>query len=145
MKSQTLKIIAFIELVIGTIGSIAAGAIFKTKTIDMESILNYENSEQIQGEFNFALMLGLLVSVIVLFIILYALYAILNNVEALRGGKGIERDEIVTEKKEKRNTVQNVEEGEFWKCAKCGTINADWINACITCGQKVNKVKTKQD
>lgn len=139
MKSQTLKIIAFIELIIGVIGSIAAGAIFKT--VDVEGILNYD----IQEEFNFGLMLGLLVSVIILFVILYALYAILDNLEALRGINKSDSDKVENKIEKKRNIVQNVQEGEYWKCAKCGTVNADWIDACITCGQKVNKVNAKQN
>lgn len=135
MTSKTMKIIAFIELIIGVIGSIAAGAIFKT--VDVEGILNYD----IQEEFNFGLMLGLLVSVIILFVILYALYAILDNLEALRGINKSDSDKVENKTEKKRNIVQIVQEGEYWKCAKCGTINADFLNTCITCGQKVNKVK----
>ena len=143
MKSQTLKIIAFIELIIGVIGSIAAGAIFKT--VDIQGVLNYD----IQEEFNFGLMLGMLVSVIVLFIILYALYAILSNVEEIR--KAYTNENLATSDEKQKDVIeaqekkQVVEDGEFWTCAKCGTVNADWIDACITCGQKVKKINAKQD
>ncbi len=139
MTSRTMKIIAFIELITGVIGSIAAGAIFKT--VNAEDILNGD----IQNEFNFGLMLGLLVSVVVLFIILYALYSILSNLEAIREANTNESLVVSYEKQkdiiEAREEKQVVEDDEFWTCAKCGTVNASWINACITCGQKVNKIK----
>lgn len=81
MKSQTLKAIAFIELIFGTILSIAAGVIFKT--VDTESVLISETERAI-ASFNYALSLSIFVSVIILFIILYAFYSIQKNIETLR-------------------------------------------------------------
>ena len=81
MKSQTLKAIAFIELIFGTILSIAAGVIFKT--VDTESVL-ISDAERAIASFNYSLALRLLASTIILFIILYALYSILNNVEIIK-------------------------------------------------------------
>lgn len=81
MKSQTLKAMAFIELILGIILSISAGAIFKT--VDTESVLISE-AERAIASFNYSLALSIFLSVIILFIILYALYSIQQNVETIK-------------------------------------------------------------
>ncbi len=81
MTSRTLKTIAFTELIFGIIVSIAAGIIFKT--VDTESVLISEVERAI-ATFNYSLALSIFVSVIILFIILYALHSILKNVEELK-------------------------------------------------------------
>lgn len=112
MKSQTLKVIAFAELVIGIIGSIAAGAIFKT--VDTESVLISEVEREI-ASFNYVLALSIAVSVIILFIILYALYSILNNVETIRATVSDEKTtELAEEIIENKDTRPEVVAVESW-------------------------------
>lgn len=112
MKSQTLKVISFAELVIGIIGSIAAGAIFKT--VDTESVLISEVEREI-ASFNYVLALSIAVSVIILFIILYALYSILNNVETIRATVSDEKTtELAEEIIENKDTRPEVVAVESW-------------------------------
>lgn len=150
MKSQTLKVISFAELIIGIIVSIAAGVIFKT--VDTESVLISEVERAI-ASFNYSLALNIFISVIMLFIILYALYSILSNIEAIRAAvtdeKPAELSNKITNDLEKsansKITVKTAKaqspeakfaERFYWVCDNCLELNSKGTTVCSKCGNQ---------
>lgn len=159
MKSQTLKVISFAELIIGIIVSIAAGSIFKTININdvLNNILNSEKAVQVEAKFNIGLTLGLLTSTIILFIILYALYSILSNIEAEKKDKTIENSaelskkttnnlkksansKITVKTAKAQSTEAKFAERYYWVCDNCLELNSKGTTVCSKCGKQKDKI-----
>lgn len=159
MKSYTLKAIAYIELIIGIIGSIVLGALFKTIDINdvLNNILNSEKTGQVEAKFNIGLTLGLLTSTIILFIILYALYSILSNIEAEKKDKTVENSAKLSNKPTndlkksvnskitvKTSKAQSPEakfaERYYWVCDNCLELNSKGTTVCRKCGKQKDEV-----
>ncbi len=75
MKSSVLKILAYIELILGVIGAFALGFAFKVEIISDD----LKATEQ----FNFGLALTGIMAVVTLFIVLFALATILEKIELM--------------------------------------------------------------
>lgn len=158
MKSQTLKVISFAELIIGIIVSIAAGAIFKTININdvLNNILNSEKIGQVEAKFNIGLTLGLLTPTIILFIILYALYSILSNIEAEKKDKIVEKpvelaktannlkksaNSKITAKTAKAQSPEaKFAERYYWVCDNCLELNSKGTTVCSKCGKQKDEI-----
>lgn len=140
MKSQTLKVIAFIELILGIWGSIAVGVILSNTLLFDVTI-------------SLIVSLSLTMSVIILFIILYALYSILSNVEAIRETKTDKNSATLSNqttnnlKKQVNSkiTIKNAKaqspeakfaERYYWVCDNCLELNNKKSTVCSKCGTK---------
>lgn len=73
MKSSTMKGISYAVLIVGIIFSLVSGAVFQTYDIETQ-----------KHEYNIGLVIGEVISVLLLFVIMFALSSILEQIELIR-------------------------------------------------------------
>ena len=85
MTSAIMKIIAFVELIVGVIGSVAAGVNYQDKLDELSNHTSISISEAYFNntafESGFMLAITFLVGVLILFVILFSIASILEKVE----------------------------------------------------------------
>ncbi len=124
MKSNIMKVISFIVLIVGLIGSIASGAIFQTYDFDKQRFV-----------FNSELTIGSIIDVILFFIVFYTFTTILQKLEDIENN-------ISEQKKRAKNDSEMISEmimsneavkENVWKCPKCGELNSIKSKLCKNC------------
>ena len=125
MKSNIMKTISYLVLVLGVIGSIINGAIFKTYDLEKQKFV-----------FDIESTISDIVMIIVLFLILITISTILAKLDNI--------ENCLSEQKRKSELDSNVvseaimasEIGEenMWKCSKCGQLNSLNSKLCKSCG-----------
>ena len=125
MKSNIMKTISYLVLVLGVIGSIINGAIFKTYDLEKQKFV-----------FDIESTISDIVMIIILFLILITISTVLAKLDNI--------EKSLSEQKRKSNldssvvseAIMSSEIGEesMWKCKQCGQLNSLNSKLCKNCG-----------
>lgn len=128
MSKEFIKTLALIELVLGIIGSFFLS--YSRGIIEPTSrFRDYERSWGITiGTF-----LTSILSVLVLYAILYALYKIIDNQESILY-KLSDRNLTISSNENQNKDIKE----DQWRCSDCGKINYNYVGIC-GCGRSKTK------
>lgn len=137
-KSKVFMIIGAVVAVLGAIGSIAMGFIFKTSRIEQGLYSTYT----VSSDFNFWAMIAGLISIAILCIFIFGIAIALEYLEDIKA----QLSAIDTNKANAplfKNISQSAAqtpikkvaqpESDEWKCPVCGRINKNYVGTCA-CG-----------
>jgi len=122
MDKEKIKFIANLNLFLGIIGSFILAFRFG-KTLDTE----YPKSFELVSNWplTISLLFGSLLSVYILYIILMALYSIMENQEYIIDALSTSPSPV--------ETISQPLKSDQWRCNNCNTINQTYITTCL-CG-----------
>lgn len=117
MKSQTFKTITGVIAVLGVIGSIVSGFVFKTVDFSLDT--------GVAEKFNTQLMFEGLIGTVLICLVFYGFATVIEHLEKLENVNNKMTDTIKSSVEEKREPSKSE-----WKCPNCGKINQNYVGSC---------------
>lgn len=140
MKSTLFKNVTALVAIIGIIGGIVSGNVFKA--IDFDNLISLNGlNNGLNTKFNFGLMISCWVGTALLCLIFYGFACILEHLEKLDDNSfKLVQQKNELDKKEKpataaiptkpiKKTEQSLNPGD-WICPECGRVNGKYVGTC---------------